>query len=183
MLRSTAAYVLRPKNFDADCLTTSQRSIELTAATWAVMASAHSRAICHTSTPPVLDRHAQFEARWPARNKAGSTIARFKLTDQCRCGPVTRPVAPTSPSWVPVSTRSPTSPILAWAKLQPLLGAFWQLVCAKIEPKTHAACLKQWLNYLRCRHPEAEVAYQMVRTVNDPQTLADMDSRKAKSRR
>lgn len=61
---------------------------------------------------------------------------------------------------------------IGWAELQPLLGVFWQLVCAKIEPKARAGRLKQWLNYLRRRHPEAEVAYQRVRTVNDPQVLA-----------
>lgn len=31
----------------------------------------------------------------PSRNNAGSTIARFSATPRCRCGPVTRPVAPT----------------------------------------------------------------------------------------
>ena len=61
---------------------------------------------------------------------------------------------------------------IGWDDLQPLLAAFWQLVCAKIEPKARAGRLKQWLNYLRRRHPEAEVAYQQVRTVNDPQVLA-----------
>jgi len=62
---------------------------------------------------------------------------------------------------------------LGWNELQPLLAAFWWLVCAKIEPRARAGRLKQWLNYLRRRHPQAEVAYQAVRTVNDPLLLAE----------
>ena len=42
-----------------------------------------------------------------SRNSAGSTIARFSATPQCRCGPVTRPVAPTVPS------RSPAAQLVA----------------------------------------------------------------------
>ena len=43
------------------------------------------------------------------RNSAGSTIAPFSDTPQCRCGPVTRPVAPTSPSTSPRFSSCPTS--------------------------------------------------------------------------
>ena len=57
---------------------------------------------------------------------------------------------------------------LTWAELQPLLAAFWSLVCGHIEPHARAGRLKQWLNYLRRRHPQAEAAYAAVRTINDP---------------
>lgn len=60
---------------------------------------------------------------------------------------------------------------LGWAQLLPLMLHFWQLVAGHVEPRHRAGRLKQWLNYLRRRHPEAEVAYQAVRTVNDPQLL------------
>lgn len=63
---------------------------------------------------------------------------------------------------------------VSWAELQPLLAAFWVLVCAHVEPRATAGRLKQWLNHLRRRHPEAEAAYAAVRTVNDPQRLAAM---------
>ena len=62
---------------------------------------------------------------------------------------------------------------LSWAELQPLLAAFWSLVCGHIEPRARAGRLKQWLNYLRRRHPQAEVAYAAVRTINDPQRVAE----------
>jgi tRNA-dihydrouridine synthase C len=63
---------------------------------------------------------------------------------------------------------------LSWAELQPPLLAFWALVCAKIEPRARVGRLKQWLNYLRRRHPQAELAYQSVRTINDPRVVAEM---------
>ena len=34
-------------------------------------------------------------------------MVRLSITDQCRCGPVTRPVAPTAPMRAPASTVSP----------------------------------------------------------------------------
>lgn len=63
---------------------------------------------------------------------------------------------------------------LGWAQLQPLLAAFWRLVSGHIEPKARAGRLKQWLNYLRRRHPQAELAYIAVRTINDPRQVAEL---------
>jgi tRNA-dihydrouridine synthase C len=62
---------------------------------------------------------------------------------------------------------------LCWAELQPLLVAFWHLVSGHIEPRARAGRLKQWLHYLRRRHPQAEAAYADVRTLNDPQRVAE----------
>jgi tRNA-dihydrouridine synthase C len=61
---------------------------------------------------------------------------------------------------------------LSWAALQPLLAAFWRLVCGHVEPRARAGRLKQWLNYLRRRHPQAEQAYAAVRRINDPGLVA-----------
>ena len=63
-------------------------------------------------------------------------------------------------------------PALGWLELQPLLVAFWRLVCGQLEPRDRAGRLKQWLNYLRRRHPQAEAAYAAVRTINDPVRVA-----------
>ena len=65
------------------------------------------------------------------------------------------------------------APTLGWDELQPLLAAFWRLVCGHIEPRARAGRLKQWLNYLRRRHPQAELAYAAVRTLNDPRLVAE----------
>lgn len=55
----------------------------------------------------------------------------------------------------------------SWAELQPLLAVFWQLILAEIEPRARAGRMKQWLNYLRKRHPEAEHAFAQIRTLTD----------------
>jgi tRNA-dihydrouridine synthase C len=65
------------------------------------------------------------------------------------------------------------APALGWDELQPLLAAFWRLVCGHVEPRARAGRLKQWLNYLRRRHPQAELAYAAVRTLNDPRLVAE----------
>lgn len=57
---------------------------------------------------------------------------------------------------------------LAWSALLPLIDDFWHLVCARLEPRARAGRLKQWLNFLRRRFPQAEQAYQSLKTVNDP---------------
>ena len=58
-----------------------------------------------------------------------------------------------------------------WDQLRPLLGYFWRRVLERIEPRARHGRLKQWLNYLRRRHPEAEAAYQALRCVNDVRVL------------
>ena len=63
---------------------------------------------------------------------------------------------------------------VGWPELHPLLVRFWALVCGHIEPRARAGRLKQWLNYLRRRHVEAEGLYSAVRTINDPQRVAEM---------
>ena len=57
---------------------------------------------------------------------------------------------------------------IAWPALVTLLAEFWRLVCTRLEARSRAGRLKQWLNFLRRRFPEAETAYQQLRTINDP---------------
>ena len=58
-----------------------------------------------------------------------------------------------------------------WQDLLPLLQHFWDLVVTHIEPRARAGRMKQWLNYLRRTHPEAEDAYQTLRTVTDSRIM------------
>jgi tRNA-dihydrouridine synthase C len=69
-----------------------------------------------------------------------------------------------------LSIARPGSAALAWADLLPLLQHFWNLVDghANIAPRHRAGRLKQWLNYLRRRYPQAQEIYMDVRTINDP---------------
>jgi len=59
-----------------------------------------------------------------------------------------------------------------WSTLRPLLDSFWSLVSARVVRKHRAGRLKQWLNFLRRCHPDAEAAYAALRTINDA-TLID----------
>lgn len=54
-----------------------------------------------------------------------------------------------------------------WPMLVPLLADFWHIVCTRLDAKSRAGRLKQWLNFLRRRFPEAETAYQALKTIND----------------
>ena len=65
----------------------------------------------------------------------------------------------------------PDADPVVWADLIPHLAAFWQLVCDDLEPRQRAGRLKQWLNLLRRRFVEAELAYQHVRTMTDQRAI------------
>ncbi len=60
---------------------------------------------------------------------------------------------------------------VSWQALQPHLADFWDVVCADLEPRQRPGRLKQWLNLLRRRHPEAEVAFQQIRTLIDQRAV------------
>ena len=77
-------------------------------------------------------------------------------------------------AWAIRAQLQPGTPVptVDWHSLWPLIGDFWRLVCSRLEPKQQAGRLKQWLNFLRRRFPEAETAYQAVRTLN---RAADID--------
>ena len=62
-------------------------------------------------------------------------------------------------------------PRVSWQELQPLIGQFWILVCTRLERKQQAGRLKQWLNFLRRRYPEAQAAYLELRVSHDPQII------------
>lgn len=56
---------------------------------------------------------------------------------------------------------------ISWPLLVPVLADFWHIVCTRLDQKSRAGRLKQWLNFLRRRFPEAETAYQALKTIND----------------
>lgn len=59
-------------------------------------------------------------------------------------------------------------PFAGWPAVLPLLQRYWVRIAGHVVPRHRAGRLKQWLNLLRRRFPEAEVAYQGLRTLNDP---------------
>jgi tRNA-dihydrouridine synthase C len=62
-------------------------------------------------------------------------------------------------------------PSIGWEALLPLMRDFFAQVRHNVAPRHQAGRLKQWLHYLRRRHPEAEAAYLELRTVNSPEEL------------
>ena len=71
-----------------------------------------------------------------------------------------------------VDAGRPGSDAVQWVDLLPHLQDFWRLVCEHLEPRQRAGRLKQWLNLMRRRFPEAEQAYQQVRTLTDQQAIS-----------
>jgi len=55
-----------------------------------------------------------------------------------------------------------------WDALLPLVAHFWHTVGVHIAAHHRAGRLKQWLNFLRRRYPQAQELYAAVRTINDP---------------
>lgn len=55
-----------------------------------------------------------------------------------------------------------------WPMLLPHLLDFWHIVRTRLDTRAQAGRLKQWLNFLRRRFPEAETAYQSLKTIKDP---------------
>ena len=53
-----------------------------------------------------------------------------------------------------------------WSQIEPLLGQYGRLIAPRVEPRHRGGRIKQWLNMLRRRHPEAQRAYDAVRTLH-----------------
>ncbi len=73
--------------------------------------------------------------------------------------------------------------LVHWQALLPALSYFWEVVSSRLDAKSRAGRLKQWLNFLRRRFPQAQLAYDTLKTVNDPALISvwiaglDCDSR------
>ncbi len=61
-----------------------------------------------------------------------------------------------------------TPAAVTWVQMLPLVLDFWHIVTTRLDNKAQAGRLKQWLNFLRRHFPEAEVAYQSLKTINNP---------------
>ncbi len=61
--------------------------------------------------------------------------------------------------------------VLTWPQLVPHLLDFWHIVRTRLDTRAQAGRLKQWLNFLRRRFPEAELAYQALKTIKDPELI------------
>ncbi|MBT0571664.1 tRNA-dihydrouridine synthase [Curvibacter sp. CHRR-16] len=64
-------------------------------------------------------------------------------------------------------------PDWSWQDLAPLMHAFWTVATTRLEQRQQAGRVKQWLLYLRRHYPEAQTAFDAVRTLTRP---SDMDA-------
>ncbi len=60
---------------------------------------------------------------------------------------------------------------VTWGAMLPLVEVFWDRVSEHNLSQHRAGRLKQWLNFLRRRYPEAETMYAAIRTVTDPRDI------------
>ncbi len=58
-----------------------------------------------------------------------------------------------------------------WVQLAPLLVHFWQELSTTLSSKDRVGRIKQWVNYLRQAHPEAEVLWHSIRLEKCTQTI------------
>jgi len=67
-----------------------------------------------------------------------------------------------------LAIRAGAGPGVAWSTLQPLMADFWRRIGPAIAPRHRAGRPKQLLNMLRRHFPEAQLAWEQIRTVNEP---------------
>ena len=58
-----------------------------------------------------------------------------------------------------------------WAQLLPQVVGFWRVISHHFHGRQRVGRLKQWLNLLRRRHPEADIAFHDIRTLTDPEAV------------
>lgn len=68
---------------------------------------------------------------------------------------------------------TPATGQMNWQELRPHFVSFWDLVQQSIELKAQTGRMKQWLNYLRRRFPEAELAYEQLKREKNPLSVTD----------
>ncbi len=138
----------------------------------------HARTKAHGYRPPAYwERIAQVRASLPAGARI-TVIANgdiWNVADAERCRAVTGCDA------LMIGRGMVTDPGLAlaikglggvpWQQIPPLLLAFWQQVSVRVERRHRAGRLKQWLNYLRQRYPQAQAAFDELRLVHEPAAI------------
>jgi len=63
-------------------------------------------------------------------------------------------------------------PQVSWNEVRVLMQGFWAHVERRVERRHRAGRLKQWLNLMRRRYPQAQAAFDALRTTNDADAVA-----------
>jgi tRNA-dihydrouridine synthase C len=67
-----------------------------------------------------------------------------------------------------LAIRADAGPVPDWAALLPLVERYWHRIGDHVAPRHRAGRLKQWMNLLRRRFPQAQEAFDAIRTLSDP---------------
>jgi tRNA-dihydrouridine synthase C len=67
-----------------------------------------------------------------------------------------------------LAIRANAGPVPDWAALLPLVERYWHRIGHHVAPRHRAGRLKQWMNLLRRRYPQAQEAFDAIRTLSDP---------------
>ena len=130
----------------------------------------HARTRLHGYRPPAYwDRVAHIRNAVPIRVVANGEV--WTLADARRClaesgcdalmlgrGLVSDP-------GLALALRGGAPP--SWNDLRSLVHHYGQLIAPRVAPRHRGGRIKQWLNLLRRRHPQAQAAYDAVRTLRD----------------
>ncbi len=136
----------------------------------------HARTKAHGYRPPAYwERIAQVRAVLPAALRVVANGELWSVADALRCRAVSgcddlmigRGMV--SDPGLALAIRSGGA--VAWDEIVPLLGDFWQLVSARVEPRHRAGRLKQWLGALCRRYPQAQQAFDALRLLHDPASI------------
>ena len=73
-----------------------------------------------------------------------------------------------------------TAKMIAWEDVAQQMATFWALVTQRVSSRHQAGRLKQWLNFLRKKYPQAQLAYEQLRTTNDPVVISQWISKNKK---
>jgi tRNA-dihydrouridine synthase C len=55
-----------------------------------------------------------------------------------------------------------------WPEVAPWLAHYWHRIAGHVAPRHRAGRVKQWLNLLRRRFPQAQLAFDALRELNEP---------------
>ena len=69
--------------------------------------------------------------------------------------------------------NQPLNP-MAWEQFLPIVQNFYYEASQQLPPKHGPGRLKQWLKFLRNQYPEAQILFDVIRGIKDPQAIADI---------
>jgi len=67
--------------------------------------------------------------------------------------------------------RANQSTVMPWSTITAMLNSFWHEISQVLPPRDCVGRVKQWVNYLRQQHPEAETLWRTIREEKNSHTM------------